>query len=80
MSILMPLRADAEDVVRRAVSLHVHKLHDPARALNPNVAFMSAATLIDLVRATSEPQPTLREWITTLERRLRLCEKPSGKQ
>ena len=80
MSILTPLRANAEDVVRHAASLHVRKLHDLARAQNPNVAFMSAATLVDLARASSEPQPTLREWITTLERRPRLCEKPSGKQ
>jgi hypothetical protein len=69
MEILTPLRAQADDDVQRAVSLHVRKLHDLARAENPNVAFMSAGTLVCLARAMSENQPTLREWITGLEQR-----------
>ncbi len=34
-----------------------------------DVAFMVAGTMVSLSRATSEPQPTLRDWITKLEAR-----------
>lgn len=71
LNVLMPLRAHAEDVIQHAVALHVRRLHDLARAQNPDVAFMSAATLVDLARAASGPQPTLRGWIAELEQRPR---------
>ena len=51
-----------------------------ARAENPKVASMTVVTLVCLARSLSEPQPTLREWITTLEKRPRFQDKPPGKQ
>lgn len=81
LAILVPLRAGAEDVVQRAVALHVRRLFELARVENPNISSMCAGTLVSVSRAMSEGQPTLREWIATLEHRPRLpYEKPSGKQ
>lgn len=80
MAILAPLRAQADDLVQRAAREHLRKLAELARAENPKVASMTVVTLVCLARSLSEPQPTLREWITMLEKRPRFQDKPPRKQ
>ncbi|MHB8815875.1 MAG: hypothetical protein ACYDAE_21805 [Steroidobacteraceae bacterium] len=80
MAVLAPLRAQADDLVQRAARERLRKLAELARAENPKVASMTVVTLVCLARSLSEPQPTLREWITTLEKRPRFQDKPPGKQ
>ena len=67
LQVLTPLRAQAEEFVQRAVRSYIHEVQTRALAENPNIAGMSAGTLICLARAQSERQPTLPEWIEGLE-------------
>jgi hypothetical protein len=69
--IIKELKTNHEDQVQAAVSRHLDRLRKQVTV--PNIATMAISTMISTIRATSEPQPSLREWIEGLRhQRLRL--------
>jgi hypothetical protein len=63
--VLSELRADAEEQLNRAVGRYVGEVR--SQAIEPIVSTSCQVTMISLSRDASVPQPTLRDWIVTLQ-------------
>jgi hypothetical protein len=70
LPVLSVLRSDAPHYLNQAVGRYVSQLMQKVTV--PDVSTMSSVTMISIGRATSEPQPSLREWLVQLEQRRRL--------
>lgn len=67
--IVSELQADSSAELSQAVGRYVGKIQKQIKEQPPNVSLQYLATMICLGRATTEPQPKLRDWIQVLEKK-----------